>query len=137
VSIQVVVDSCVAYKWYYRNDEPGVDAAEELLADQLAGRVVLAAPTTLPIELANALRHSELPTAQVTEIIDLIDAVRIQLFHVTTGSLKKAAELALAHNLSVYDAVFLELARELRCPLITSDRRAFGDIDGGVEIRFI
>ena len=38
-----------------------VEIADELLADHLAGDVVLSAPTTLPIELANALRYSGLP----------------------------------------------------------------------------
>lgn len=137
MSVHVVIDSSVAYKWYYRNDEPGVEIADELLTDQLAGRVVLAAPITLPVELANSLRYSGLSSEQVSEIIDLIDAARIQLFHTPAATLQRAAELAFEHGMSVYDALFLELAEHLRCPLYTSDRKAFAGIKTPVDIRFV
>jgi predicted nucleic acid-binding protein len=39
--------------------------------------------------------------------------------------------------MSIYDALFLALAEELDCPLITADRKAFADIDTPVEIRLI
>lgn len=137
MSIRVVVDSSVAYKWYYRNDELGVEIADELLADHLAGRVILAAPTTLPVELANALRYSALQPERVSEIIDLIGAARIQLFHTSTEALRRAAKLAFEHNISIYDALFLALAEELGCPLVTADRKAFEGIDSPVEIRLL
>lgn len=137
MSIQIVVDSSVAYKWHYRNDEPGVEIADALLTDHLAGRVVLSAPTTLPVEIANALRYSGLPPERVSEIIDLIGAAQIHLFHPTTKTLQRAADLAFRHGMSVYDALFLELAEHLRCPLYTSDRKAFARIDTPVEIRLI
>ena len=137
MSIQIVVDSSVAYKWHYRNDEPGVEIADALLADHLAGSVVLAAPTTLTVELANSLRYSGLPPKRVSENIDLIGAARIHLFHASTKTLQRAAELAFEHGISVYDALFLQLAEHLRCPLYTSDRKAFADIETTVDIRFV
>lgn len=137
MSIQVVVDSSVAYKWHYRNDEPGVETADALLADHLAGRVQLTAPTTMPVETANALRYSNLTPERVAEIIELIGAARIHLFHTSTSTLVHAAELASKHGMSVYDALFLELAERLQCPLYTADRKAFADLDTTVDIRLI
>lgn len=137
MSIQIVVDTSVAYKWCYRNDEPGVEIADALLADHLAGRVVLSAPTTLPVEIANALRYSDLPPERVAEIIDLVGAAQIHLYHSSTEALLRATDLAFEHGMSVYDALFLELAAQLRCPLYTSDRKAFARIATPVEIRLI
>ncbi len=132
-----VIDSSVAYKWHYRNDEVGVEVADALLADHLIGRVILSAPTTLPVEIANALRYSGQPSVRVSEIIDLIGAAQIHLYHPSTETLLRAADLAFAHGTSVYDALFLELAERLRCPLYTSDRRAFARIETPVEIRLV
>ncbi|MGB4594103.1 MAG: type II toxin-antitoxin system VapC family toxin [Coriobacteriia bacterium] len=137
MSIQIVVDSCVAYKWFYRDDEPGLEAADALLQAHLDGHIILAAPTTLPVELCNTLRYSRLPEDQVLEILDLIDAANIMLYFTSNDRLKGATTLALRHNLPVYDALFLQLAEELECPLVTADSRAFAGIDTPVEIRLL
>lgn len=137
MSATVVIDSSVAYKWFYRDDEPGIDIAEQLLTDQMEGRVLLAAPATLPVELANALRYSGLTADRTLEILDLIDAVNIQLHGVTKRRIARAVALAFAHGMSVYDALFLELAEHLSCPLVTSDRRAFEGVEAGVDIRLV
>lgn len=137
MNVRVVIDSSVAYKWHYRNSEPGIRVADELLTDHLAGRAVLTAPTTLPVEIANALRYSGLSQERVGEIIDLLGAARIHLVHASTKNLQRATELAFEHGISVYDALFLELAEHLQCPLYTSDRKAFAKIDTPVDIRFV
>jgi predicted nucleic acid-binding protein len=55
-------------------------------------------------------------------------------FHRTsTGSLLSAA-WDLRHNLSVYDALYVALARRLRCPLITVDRRLVAAPGIGVPV---
>ncbi len=130
----VVVDSCVAYKWFYRTDEPGLDRADALLERHLDGSTVLVAPTIMPVELCNALRYSGLPDSRVREVVELIEAATIALYHTTYTRLDTAVRLARDHGLSVYDALFLGLAAELDCPLVTSDRRAFGTLESPVEI---
>lgn len=137
MSIQVVVDSSVAYKWFYREGETGLDEADELLHDHREGRAVISAPITLPSELCNALRHSLMSPERAMETIELIGDARIHLYHTDTRSLLRATSLAFEHDLTVYDALFLALAEELNCPLVTADRRAFGRIETDVEIRLL
>jgi predicted nucleic acid-binding protein len=91
----------------------------------------------MPIEIANALRYSGLPAERVSEIIDLVGAAAIHLFHPSTETLLRATHLAFTHGMSVYDALFLELAERLQCPLYTSDRRAFTNLDTPVDIRLL
>jgi predicted nucleic acid-binding protein len=132
-----VVDASVAYKWCYREDEEGVAQADELLEDHHAGRVMISGPTSLPVELANALRYSRQSPERIAELIDLIDAVHLHLYYTDPELLKSATRLALEHRLSVYDAVYLALAERLSCPLITSDRKAFDQPGLPAEVRFI
>ncbi|MBS3956462.1 MAG: type II toxin-antitoxin system VapC family toxin [Clostridiales bacterium] len=137
MSIQVVVDSCVAYKWFYKEDEAGLEEAEDLLQSHLDGTRIVSAPTVLPVEIANTLLSSGLPLEQTDEILDLLESARLHLYYTGTRQLQRASALARKHRLAVYDALFLALAEELSCPLVTADCKAFAGIDTPVEIRLI
>lgn len=138
MSAPVVVDSSVAYKWLHALGESHVDEAVVLLNKHLAGKVLLVAPSNLSGEVANALRYEpRLTPADVDELLSHLEAVDVHLVDVTYSRLRAATDLAYRHNLSVYDALFLQLAEELGCPLVTADRKAFAGIDSPVEIRLL
>jgi predicted nucleic acid-binding protein len=137
MTARLVIDSCIAFKWFWQMNERGVSDAFALLADAAAGSVILTAPSSLTIELANALRYSALPETAVLEAIETFEIAHVELFEVTAERLHTAAALAYRHGISVYDALFLQLAEELDCPLVTADRRAFEGIDTQVEVRLL
>ncbi len=133
----VVVDSSVAFKWLHHLDETNVDAANALLNEHERGSMLVTAPAGLHAELANALRYSALPQDEVLSLIDTLGGYRIELVPATPARLGAAVRLSYRHGMSVYDALFLALAEELGCPLVTADRRAFAGIDSPVEIRLL
>lgn len=133
-----VVDSSVAYKWICAHDECGVEAANALLDAHETGAILLAAPDTLYVELANVVRNS--PYFDVDESVAIVEEIGrfdVELMPSTPTRLSKALQLAYAHDLAIYDALFLQLAIELDCPLVTADRKAFLGIDSPVEIRLL
>ncbi len=133
----VVVDSSVAFKWLHRLEESNVDAANALLNEHEWGSVLITAPAGLYAELANALRYSSLPQADVLDLVDTLGEYRIELVPATPARLGAAIRLSYRYDMSVYDALFLALAEELGCPLFTADRRAFAGIDSSVDIRLL
>ena len=137
MTVQLVLDSSVACKWFLTVGEDGIDQAETLLSAQLSGEVALAAPASLPLEVANAAQSSRLLEAAVLDAIDYLDAAHVELFETTLTRLQAATKLAYRHGVTVYDALFLQLAEELRCPLVTADRRAFAGVYADVEIRLL
>lgn len=133
-----VVDSSVVHKWLSALGERHVDEAMDLLHRHVAGKVTLVAPSLMPTEVANGLRWKPtLAASDVTALMEYLDTLDVALFDVTYERLAVATELAYRHKLTVYDALFLALAEELDCPLVTADKRAFAGIDTPVEMRLL
>jgi len=120
----VVVDASVVVKWAL--NEPGDEAALNLLAEYGARIVDLIAPLLLLAEAASALskrfRGKELNRRQAVEAFRWIEERRPALIDV---SIQEALALSLAHQLSLWDSVYLALAIQHRADLATADRRFF------------
>ena len=85
------------------------------------------APSHWPLEIANGLlmaqRRRRITNAMRLDSLADAQALPIELDDQTSGVVWSAASaLAARHNLSVYDAAYLELAMRLRLPLATLDR---------------
>jgi predicted nucleic acid-binding protein len=134
----IVVDSSVAYKWLSHVDEERVEQALVLLDLHETGAIMLSAPSTLYVELANALRSCRhVDEERAITLITRFEELHIDLFESTCTRLATAARISYQHGISIYDALFLALAEELGCPLVTADRRAFARAESRVEIRLL
>ena len=134
---RLVIDSCVAFKWFWQIGGSGVMEAFALLEASARDEIALVAPSSLTLELTNALRYSEQSEENVLAALEQLDLPHIQLFESTPTRLRAAAMLSYRRGISIYDALYLALAEELGCPLATADRKAFGEIKTPVEIRLI
>lgn len=123
MSQDCVVDASVGIKLFVT--EP--DSAQ---ADALFARLTEERPSTFYVpdlffvECANILwkyvRRFGYPAANARQ--DVADLQQLRLQTVSTADLLlPALELALAYDLTVYDACYAALAQEIGCPLITAD----------------
>lgn len=126
---RVVVDASVAVKWF---------VPEELSADArklLAPEYELLAPDLLWAELGNALwkkhRRQELDRRTASRLFRDFARVPIQ-FHPAERWTEAALEVAIRHDITVYDGLYLVLAAGNDCRLVTADRRLREASRGGV-----
>jgi predicted nucleic acid-binding protein len=119
---QFVVDASVAVKWYL--PESHSDRAEAVLADPGA----LLAPDHLYLEVAAVLwqrsLRGEIDAATAGQILAELRKVPIELRH-TTELVADALALALESGCTLEDSLYLTLAIQVGCPLVTADRRLY------------
>lgn len=117
-----VLDTSVVAKWFF--EEEGTGRAEALLKEALEGSSRIAVPSSLFYELANVLwtrRSASCTEQQATRVWAELTAFPLS---VTDGSklLPEALTFAFKHKVTAYDSVFVVLARQLDCDLVTADR---------------
>jgi predicted nucleic acid-binding protein len=118
---RIVVDASVTIAWLF--DE---DAGTAKLKRPLE-RSELVAPWLWRLEIANAVlvreRRKVLTEAQALRILQLVDELPIELIaEPALRTVSGLAQTARPHQLSSYDAVYLDLAIRFGLPLFTRDK---------------
>lgn len=123
----LVVDTCVIVKWFL--PEADSDRALALRESFRAGTVNLLAPDLLLTEFANVLwkQRSSLGLDEAEKTLAELRAWGLDLVS-SAKLLDDALTLAYEHRRTVYDALYLTLARERECDLITADERLYNAV---------
>jgi predicted nucleic acid-binding protein len=115
-----VLDNSVVSGWLIENQSSAyADAVAERLKTSRA-----IAPPLLRLEVTNVLRtackRQRLIAAQAHEMLTALAALPIDI-DVTAPNPAQILDLALRHDLTAYDAVYLDLALRRALPLATRD----------------
>jgi predicted nucleic acid-binding protein len=115
-----VLDASVAASWCFPDEAHlNAEAAFRLIVQEPA-----LAPALLWFELRNVLlmgeRRNRLSEAQTARFLKYMNELPIEVDREPDDGM--VLSLARAHRLSVYDAVYLELAQRRALPLATLDR---------------
>jgi predicted nucleic acid-binding protein len=122
----IVVDASVAVKWYFR--EVGSDAAQGLLDPKIGS---LISPDLLLIEVCAAFvrganvdkSRKEDAHAFIADFREKLDNGTVRTERLSSHGLATAATLALDLGHPLKDCLYLALAMELECELVTCDVR--------------
>ncbi len=120
---QVIVDSSVAVKWFAAQRESHVEEAYGLLERHRSGELELVVPSHLRLEVLNALWRRQWAGADLQSASRGLHLANLTWCEVDQRLADAAATIAVAHRLTIYDAVFAALANELDCELVTADKR--------------
>ena len=125
--MRFVIDNSVVMRWLFGDGaQADIDYAERILGIMQNDGSVAMAPAVWPLEVGNVIVRAEarnlLPEARSTEFLALLQDMAIEIDHRgTERALTDTLQLARRHNLSTYDASYLELALREGLPLATND----------------
>jgi len=119
-----VLDCSLAVAWFFEDE---ANAYAQAVEDSLVAASAIV-PSLWPLEVANALlvgeRRKRATEAKVTTFLGLLKSLPILTDDETPiHAWHESIQLARIHQLSVYDASYLELAIRLALPLATLDDR--------------
>lgn len=129
----VVVDTSVAYKWFAPKEENHPQALKIYDSHAKGGEIVVV-PDLLLYELVNAwVTKTAIPLKTAKRNLQDLKDAHIQFENITFDLIEKAIAFSKKHDVSVYDATYVVLAKEKGCNLVTADNK-FAD---QVNLRFV
>ncbi len=119
-----VLDSCVGFKWLVV--EQDTDKARKLRDEYRQAVHELLAPDVFPVEVAHALTRAErqgrITLAEGAQLMtDMLNTLP-QLFP-SLPLLPRAYQISSAARIGVYDCLYVTLAEQKGCELVTTDAR--------------
>ncbi|HEV2440745.1 MAG TPA: type II toxin-antitoxin system VapC family toxin [bacterium] len=120
----LVLDASVALAWCFEDEASAyADRVQDKLTDDTA-----LVPAIWSLEVANALRLGErrqrVSGADVLRFVELVSALPITVENpLMSRDFGPVLDLSRTHNLSTYDASYIELAAREGLPLATHDSR--------------
>ena len=128
MSSHLVVDACVVAKLYLR-DEYLVEEADDLFRRFTQGELELFAPRLIryevPASIRTACRQGRLPPETSLDAVQRFHQLPLSVVVETPAAIEAAFELSVRHECSLYDAVYLQLARDFSMEFVTADDRLY------------
>ena len=116
----VVVDTSIVVKWYL--PEKGSEEASRLRREWEAAGAPIIMPELVRVELANAIWSlKQLKPEEKRKIVSHFLDMPFETFPLDAALIKRALELALELDATVYDSTYLALALVAGGRLVTAD----------------
>lgn len=129
--MKYILDSCTAFKWFLTEQDS--DKARSL-RDGFRNQVVeLLSPDVFLVEIVHALTWAErsqriTPDQGVQLVADLFDMLPV--LHPSLMLLPRAYELSSKFRIGVYDCLYVALAEQEDCDLVTADDNLVKNLPG-------
>jgi predicted nucleic acid-binding protein len=120
----IVFDSSVAIKWFVV--EPYTAQARLILGEYQKGTLTFAAPDLVNAEFGNIVwKKQTFQGLAASDAQQIINAFRRLSFIFTSSEvlLDDAYRLAVAHQRTVYDMLYVALSVQEKCPFVTADEK--------------
>jgi predicted nucleic acid-binding protein len=121
----IVLDASVVLKWIF-DDEDGGEQAAGFKDAHVSGHEIVAVPDLLFYEIGNVLAtKTRLSETGIAEAFSLLWDFSLERFDLGLEEFRGSLALARKYKITLYDAVYVELSRRLKCTFVTADRKLY------------
>ncbi|MEM1582657.1 MAG: type II toxin-antitoxin system VapC family toxin [Candidatus Bathyarchaeia archaeon] len=121
----LVLDTSAVVKWFIREDEYA--EMREIRDLFIQGKLEIYIPSLLFTEFANALRYtSGITTEDVVKALNALKTLHLNVVN-DLDLLPEAVEIAFNTDITVYDAIYVTLAKTMKSKIITYDTKLLSE----------
>lgn len=121
-----IIDASVCIKWFSIENEDDVSIASLLRVQHMNRNIFLMAPDILVYEVINALAYNLLFNAdKVNMAILSLYEMDIKFVEPYAGILSESSKLHFSKNITIYDSIYIALAKYINAQYITADEKLF------------
>jgi len=125
----VVLDTSVIVKWFI--EEKGSERSLLWLEKHIKKEEIILVPSLFFYEIANVLRYNKrLPTDEILNLIEELFRLNLKIEEVTPELIMRGVVLAREENISIYDAIFVVLAKIYQLSFYTADEKLYKKVKG-------
>lgn len=132
-----VLDASVVVKWFVREGETDLRAADAVRARVVREREAFVVPSLFPYEVLATLCRQLREPANVRACLDVWFALGVPVVEPDGVLLALAVDLAFRYRLTGYDAAYLALAKHMNGVWLTCDRPAARRAAGSRVVRVV
>lgn len=127
---EIVVDSSVAIKWFV--PQPNSTKAREILSAYQDGGLLLLAPDLIYAEVGNIIwklhRFQGVSEVDAEAILNTFQSIAF-VITLSASLLDDAYRLAVAHQRTVYDSLYIALSLRRQCQFVSADEKLVNSVN--------
>ncbi len=132
----LILDASVVIKWF--KDETHKEYALKIRENFYLGINEIAVPDLLLYEISNSMRYdSKFDEDSIKQSLESIISMDIDITIPTEELINDAVDTAYKYNITVYDAIYVSLAKLMNAIFITADEKLYEKIKDLEFVRFI
>ena len=122
--MEIVLDASIAVKWFNIKSEDNVEIALEVQRQKILNKLEIIVPDLFFLEIINAfLTKSKFSIEDIIIIEEALHKMDLKVIYPDHSLLNNAIKIAHTCNLTIYDSLYIGLAKLYETPLLTEDKK--------------
>jgi predicted nucleic acid-binding protein len=122
--VEVVLDASIAVKWFNVKYEDNVDIALQIQRQKILNKLEIIVPDLFFLEIINVfLTKSKFRIEDIFIIEEALHKMDLKVVYPDHSALNNAIGVAYTCNLTIYDSLYIAVAKLYNASLLTEDKK--------------
>lgn len=122
--MNIVLDASVAVKWFNEKNEDYVRTAVEIQNQKISECLDIIVSDLFFLEVLNVfLTKSRFGHQEISIIQQVLHKLSLRVIYPDNNILKDTVQIACANSLTIYDSLYIAIAKVCEVPLFTEDKK--------------